>query len=72
MDKGIEKREYRVGMEVIVKHDLGLECGTIESVNLHSGKILVFFDYPECPHFASFNINQVAEFKIRKSVSGKC
>jgi len=72
MVKGRDKRKYRVGMDVIVKHDLGLECGTIESVNYNSRKVLVFFDYPECPHFASFNMNQVVEFPIRKSKSEKC
>lgn len=54
-----------VGMDVIVKHDLGLEIGSIESINLRSGKVLLFFDYPDCPHFASFNISQIMSFEVR-------
>ena len=54
-----------VGMDVIVKHDLGLEIGSIESINLTSGKVLLFFDYPDCPHFALFNISQIMSFEVR-------
>lgn len=54
-----------VGMDVIVKHDLGLEVGTIESINFISGKVLLYFDYPDCPHFASFNISQIMLFEVR-------
>lgn len=57
--------ELKVGMEVLIKHDLGLEIGQIESINLKAGKVLVYFDYVDCPHFATFNLNQVVSFEIR-------
>lgn len=53
----------KVGMDVILKHDMGLEIGQIESVNLKTGKVLIYFNYPECPHFASFNISQIVNCK---------
>jgi hypothetical protein len=53
------------GLEVIVKHDQGLEIGTIYSINFVTGKVLIYFNYPECPHFASFNVNQILDFKPR-------
>jgi hypothetical protein len=54
-----------VGMDVIVKHALGLEVGAIESINFTSGKVLLYFDYPDCPHFASFNISQIMFIEVR-------
>ena len=50
------------GMYVIIKHDQGLEIGRVDSINFATGKILIFFNYESCPHFALFNIEQVQEF----------
>ena len=52
------------GQRVIVTHLQGEEEGQVESVNLKTGKVLVFFNYPECPHFDSFNLNQVRPIKL--------
>lgn len=65
MNTSKNMHELKVGMEVLIKHDLGLEIGQIESINLISGKVLVYFDYVDCPHFATFNLNQVVSFEIR-------
>lgn len=54
----------KIGMEVVIKHDLGVEIGRIESINFKSGKVLIFFDYVDCPHFASFNLNQILHFEV--------
>jgi hypothetical protein len=47
------------GQQVIVTHLQGEEHGEIESINFKTGKVLVFFNYPDCPHFDSFNLSQV-------------
>lgn len=52
------------GQFVEVTHLQGTEVGIIESINFKSGKVLVFFDYEACPHFDSFNINQVKPIKL--------
>ena len=54
----------KVGMEVFIKHDLGVEKGQIESINYKSGKVLIFFNHLDCPHFASFNLDQVIHFEV--------
>lgn len=36
--------------------------GEVESVNLKTGKLLVYFSNPSCPHFDSFNLNQVRPY----------
>jgi hypothetical protein len=59
--------ELKAGMDVLVKHDQGIEIGSVETVNYLSGKVLVFFDYEACPHFAIFNFNQVSYIPIRTS-----
>jgi len=61
----------KVGMQVLLKHDLGLELGEIESINWKSGKVLVYFDYIDCPHFATFNIDQILHFEPNSSIQ-KC
>jgi hypothetical protein len=56
----------RPGMVVVIKHDQGLEIGEIYSVNPKAGKVLVFFNYAACPHYASFNISQIMSSKMPK------
>ena len=52
------------GQFVEVTHLQGTEAGIVESVNFKTGKVLVFFNYDACPHFDTFNINQVKPFKL--------
>jgi hypothetical protein len=59
-----KKQEIKVGMQVLISHDMGLEFGRIESINYKSGKVLVYFDYKACPHFASFNLDQIQHFEF--------
>lgn len=59
-----EISDMKIDMEVVIKHDLGIEIGRIESINFKSGKVLIFFDYVDCPHFASFNLNQILHFEV--------
>jgi hypothetical protein len=53
------------GMRVLVSHLQGQEEGIVESVNYKTGKVLVFFNQKECPHYDSFNLSQVAAFPLR-------
>lgn len=53
------------GQRVLVSHLQGQEEGTIESVNYKTGKVLVFFNQKECPHYDSFNLSQVTPFPLR-------
>ena len=48
-----------VGDRVEVRSDAGIEYGVIESINHNSGKVDVYFNYGDCPHFCTFNISQV-------------
>ena len=52
-------RNLVVGQMVVVTHLQGEEVGRLESINMLTGKALVYFDYESCPHFDSFNLNQV-------------
>ena len=65
MTKQIDKT-LKPGMLVVIKHDQGLETGEIYSVNTRTQKVLVFFSYAACPHYASFNISQIVNSKIPK------
>ena len=47
------------GMRVVVSHLQGEEEGVVESLNYKSGRVLVYFDYPACPHFDSFLLEQI-------------
>jgi hypothetical protein len=47
------------GQQVVVTHLQGSEIGEVESYNPRTGKVLVFFNYESCPHFDSFNFEQV-------------
>lgn len=38
------------GQTVQVTHLQGVETGVVESVNYQTGKVLVYFDYKDCPH----------------------
>jgi hypothetical protein len=51
--------ELGKGKAVLVSHLQGEELGVIESINLKSGKVLIYFGYEDCPHFTLFNIAQV-------------
>ena len=53
------------GQKVIVTHLQGVEVGEVESVNLKTGKVLVYFNNPSCPHFDSFNIGQVRAYPLK-------
>lgn len=56
----LAKREQLVvGDRVKVKSDAGIEYGVIESINRNTGKVDVYFNYGDCPHFCTFNISQV-------------
>jgi hypothetical protein len=65
MNRFKNMHKMKVGMEVLIKHDLGLEIGQIESINPKSGKVLVHFDYVDCPHYATFNLDQIMSFEVR-------
>jgi len=52
------------GQRVLVSHLQGQEEGTIESVNYKTGKVLVFFNQKECPHYDSFNLSQVTPIPL--------
>ena len=58
MSEGLAK-----GQRVVVSHLQGQEIGTVESVNYMTNKVLVYFDYEDCPHFDSFNLNQVTAYR---------
>lgn len=58
MSEGLVK-----GQRVVVTHLQGEEFGTVESVNYTTKKVLVYFDYEDCPHFDSFNLNQVTAYR---------
>jgi hypothetical protein len=47
------------GNRVQVMSDAGIEYGVIESINYNTGKVDVYFNYGDCPHFCTFNITQV-------------
>ena len=47
------------GNRVQVTSDAGIEYGVIESINHNTGKVDVYFNYGDCPHFCTFNISQV-------------
>ena len=49
----------KTGNKVKVTSLIGEEIGIIHSINLKSGKALVYFNYDACPHFCSFNISQL-------------
>jgi hypothetical protein len=56
----LAKRERMVvGDRVKVTSDAGTEYGVVESINRKSGKVDVYFNYGDCPHFCTFNITQV-------------
>jgi len=59
MKKHVRTETLVKGQKVLVSHLQGEEEGEVESVNLKTGKILVFFNNPDCPHFDSFNLTQV-------------
>ena len=59
MKKHVWTESLVKGQKVLVSHLQGEEEGEIESINLKTGKVLVFFNYLDCPHFDSFNLNQV-------------
>lgn len=53
------------GQIVEVSHLQGKETGIVESVNYKTGKVLVFFDDVNCPHFDSFNLDQIRPFPLK-------
>lgn len=65
MTKQIDKN-LKPGMFVVIKHDQGLEIGEIYSVNSKIQKVLIFFNYAACPHYASFKISQIVNATISK------
>jgi cytochrome oxidase Cu insertion factor (SCO1/SenC/PrrC family) len=52
-------QDISVGQFVVIKHDQGLEIGTVESINHKSKRVLIFFNYESCPHYCSFNFSQI-------------
>lgn len=58
------RKPLSVGQVVEVRHLQGIEVGTIESINWKTGKALVHFKYESCPHFDSFNIEQLQPLPI--------
>ena len=52
-------KDIAIGQYVVIKHDRGLEIGTVESINHKSKKVLIFFNYELCPHYCSFNFSQI-------------
>jgi hypothetical protein len=48
-----------VGDRVQITSLAGIEYGVIESINRNTGKVDVYFNYGDCPHFCTFNITQV-------------
>lgn len=52
------------GQKVQVTHLQGVEAGVVESVNYRTGKVLVYFDNKDCPHFDSFNLDQVQPYPL--------
>ena len=56
---------FEPGQIVEVVHLQGVEVGTIESINLRTGKVLIDFAYEDCPHFDSFNISQIRKIKLK-------
>ncbi len=68
MDLMQKKSAFAKGRKVTVTHLQGSEIGEIESVNWNSGKILVYFNYESCPHFDSFNIDQVELFQVSEVI----
>ena len=61
------KNQLTKGQKVIVTHLQGQESGEVESVNYKTGKVLVFFNYEDCPHYDSFNLEQVEPFPLALS-----
>lgn len=50
---------FEVGDTVQTESMAGLEFGKVVSINHFSGRVDVWFDYDSCPHFYSFNFNQI-------------
>ena len=63
MDEALNFEPLVKGQLVEVSHLQGIEVGEIESVNYKTGKVLVYFNYEACPHFDSFNLDQVKPLK---------
>ena len=63
MDEALNMPILVKGQWVEVSHLQGTEIGEVESVNYKTGKVLVFFNYEACPHFTSFNLDQVKAVK---------
>ncbi len=65
MDEALNVPMLVKGQMVEVTHLQGTEIGEVDSVNYQTGKVLVYFNYEACPHFTSFNLNQVKPIKPR-------
>lgn len=50
---------FQVGDTVQTQSMAGLEYGKVVSINHKIGKVDIWFDYDSCPHFYSFNFNQI-------------
>lgn len=50
---------FQVGDTVQTESMAGLEYGKVVSINDKIGKVEIWFDYDSCPHFYSFNFNQI-------------
>lgn len=50
---------FEVGDTVQTESMAGLEFGKVVSINRNSGKVDIWFDYDSCPHFYTFNFNQI-------------
>jgi Fe2+ or Zn2+ uptake regulation protein len=53
------KADFEPGMRVVINHLAGREIGLIESINLKNGKVTIFIEDPNCPHFYTANLNQI-------------
>lgn len=65
MSRRARERVLLPGMKVVVSHLQGEEMGEIESIDRANEKVLVFFNYPSCPHFCSFNLSQVRPIELK-------
>ena len=62
------KKPLHEGQIVVIKHDQGLEIGEISSINYKTGKVDIFFNYQACPHYCTFNLDQIVE-SVSKNVN---
>lgn len=53
--------QLKIGDIVLVGSLAGVEVGSIESINLISNKVDIYFNDPACPHIDRFNFNQILE-----------